>query len=94
MAIMKVLKRVEDIYKGDVSDYSIGDILYLPQLQKTYVVNTNHTLVEVSNSKYPYPAFTNPPPTNCPNCGAPLSENNYRCEYCGTPYRYPKRSIL
>ena len=24
--------------------------------------------------------------TNCPNCGAPLELNQYRCSYCGTLY--------
>ena len=24
--------------------------------------------------------------TNCPNCGAPIKLNNYKCEYCGTIY--------
>jgi tRNA(Ile2) C34 agmatinyltransferase TiaS len=26
---------------------------------------------------------TNPHPTNCPNCGAPLPSSG-KCEYCGT----------
>ena len=24
---------------------------------------------------------------NCPNCGAPIPEGEYRCEYCGTTFR-------
>ena len=26
------------------------------------------------------------PPTNCPNCGAPIDPDRTRCAYCGTVY--------
>lgn len=24
----------------------------------------------------------------CPNCGAPLREHSYKCEYCGSQFKY------
>lgn len=32
--------------------------------------------------------------TNCPNCGAPINSNSYKCEYCGTTYDNSDQQIL
>ena len=32
--------------------------------------------------------------TNCPNCGAPIKSNSYKCEYCGTTYDNSDQQVL
>lgn len=31
---------------------------------------------------------------NCPNCGAPIAEGRYKCEYCGTTFKREYSDVL
>ena len=31
---------------------------------------------------------------NCPNCGAPIPEGRYKCEYCGTTFKREYSDVL
>lgn len=31
---------------------------------------------------------------NCPNCGAPIAEGSYKCDYCGTTFKREYSDVL
>lgn len=87
-AIVNHMIQVTDIdsIRQYSKDSNVGSLLFIPESNSVYTLNKCNEVLEILPIKDGHKTVYHTPakPTNCKNCGAPLT--SYKCEYCGTEY--------
>lgn len=80
---IKFMGTTTDIAKENPSDYQLGSIII--DNNSNIFVRTDDKWDLIDTDSYNYKPVKVHTKTNCPCCGAPVTNGDY-CEFCGVPY--------